>query len=86
MSASEQKKYGKEGMTLNTKIYFSSDPGIIDRDELVITHRTVNGAMTAIDAADRVTLQNLVAHAPDRSAGLGLLFMVVGNDEPGAST
>lgn len=86
MSVSEQMKYGKDGMTINTKVYFNSDPGITDRSQIVITHRTVAGVLTSVAAADRVSLQNLQSHRPDRSAGLGLLFMVVGNNEPGAST
>lgn len=86
MSATEQTKYGKAGMSITTKIYFNSDPGIKDNDELVITHRRVAGVLTSIDEADWVYIENLMAHQPDRSAGLGLLFMAVGNDEPGAGT
>ncbi len=85
-STSEVAKYGKLGMSVNSKIYFKADPQITDQHEIVITARMVDGVLTTVEAADEVILQNLLPAKPDASSGLGVLWRVLVNDIPGSAT
>ena len=82
VSSSAVLKYAKMGMNISTKIYFLEDPGVTDRHEIVITER--NG--TSVPTAQQVTVQSLTPAIPDASAGLGVLFRVMGSDTPGQGT
>lgn len=74
--------YAKQGMNITTKVYFTSDPGITDRHEIVITER--NGV--AVPTASQKTLKSLMAAVPDAGAGLGVLFRVLGSYISGEDT
>jgi hypothetical protein len=82
LSSTEQLKYDKMGVTANRKIYFTTNPNITDRSEIIITQR--NGV--DIDEADQVVIDGLTAADPDAGAGLGRLFRVMGNVTPGGNT
>lgn len=76
VNTSEVEKFGKKGMMVTTKIYFTSDPGVTDRHEILITER--NG--TAVSSP--VRMQVLQPAYPDASAGLGVLYRVMGSYTP----
>lgn len=82
LSANEQLKYDKMGVVANRKIYFTTNPNITDRSEIIITQR--HGEDVA--EADQVVIDGLIAADPDASAGLGRLFRVMGNVAPGGNT
>lgn len=72
-SASEITAYGKRGITITTKVYFTSDPQVTERHQLLITSR--NG--TAVASPDVLDVQSQAI--PDASAGLAVLFRVMCN-------
>lgn len=82
VSSNEMLMFEKRGMKINTKVFFLSNPGITDRHEIVITKR--NGV--SVPLASQTPIQDLFVTGPDASAGLGILFKVMGNVIPGDST
>lgn len=82
LSTTEVLKYEKRGISVNTKVYFTTDPAVTDRHDIVITKR--NGV--AVPAASQKILRGLLPAQPDAGAGLGVLYRVIGNDIPGADT
>lgn len=82
LSVTDILKYGKMGMSVNTKVYFIADPRVTDRNEIVITERQG----TPVPVAQQKTLRDITSYAPDKSAGAGVLWMVVGNYIPGSLT
>ena len=75
-NTSEVEKFGKMGIRVTTKIYFTTDPGVTDRHEILVTER--NG----VTVASPVRLQVLQPAYPDASVGLGLLYRVMGSYTP----
>ena len=70
-SAGEVADFAKRGMSITHKIYFTSDPGVTERNQILITER--NG--TAI--SNPVPLEVKTEALPDISAGLGVVFRVM---------
>lgn len=70
-SEAEMKKYQKKGMQLHSKIYFASDPGITERNQILITER--NGTTVASPIELEVGSEAM----PDASSGKGILFRVL---------
>jgi hypothetical protein len=79
LSVSEIAKFAKDSFQVNTKVYFKTDPGVQDNDEIVITHRLVSGVWVAVAAADEKILQVPKAAYPDAAAGMGALYRVMAN-------
>ena len=76
-SASEINDYQKRGIQVTCKIYFTSDPGVTEQHEIVITERngiTVSGAGEIYEVMSETI--------PDAGAGLGVLFKVMGRNIP----
>lgn len=78
----ETEEYEKPGMTLTCKIYFTSNPNITERHQILITER--NG--TAIDADSRVALHAVTRAIPDASAGKGIVWKVFCTETTGHDT
>jgi hypothetical protein len=77
LSATDSKLFEKEsGITCNKKIFFLTDPQVTAAHEIVITERLG----VAVPEANERVISKLNPWSPDASAGLGLLFRVVGND------
>lgn len=79
MNAREIADFEKRGISVNTRVYFASDPGFLavddtERYEIIITKR--NGVATV----DPKTLEVRTKTQPDASAGLGILFKVLANE------
>lgn len=72
--------FNKKNMDISTKIYFSTDPQLSDRDEIIITKRKG----VAVPSAEQVALRCIKTAGPDASAGLGVLFRVYCSDMPGS--
>ena len=70
MGSAEQMRYEKQGIQINRKIYFSTDPNITQRHQIRITER--NGTPVAGEPEMKVT--TLVD--PDVNVGFGNLFRV----------
>jgi len=72
-SAKEVQDFEKRGYAVNTKIYFTTDPNVTERNEILVTKR--NGvAVSSPDLIDVVTVAE-----PDCTAGLGVAFKVMCN-------
>lgn len=82
-SASEVKDYEKRGIRISRKIFFLADPGVTERHEILITHRMVNGELTAV--ANPVSLDVKSRTDPDASAGLGVVYKVMADVSTGAT-
>ena len=70
--ASQSTDYEKKGNAITTKVYFTSDPGLTPRHQILITSRRG----TAIAAASQVPLYVKSQPHPDVSVGFGLLWRV----------
>lgn len=79
VGTSEAMRYDKLGISVETKVYFPTDPGLLERDEIVITERD----SVAVDSDDEVEIQVVRQSHPDKSVGLGLLWCVMGSYSPG---
>jgi hypothetical protein len=82
VSTNEVMKYSKSNMSVTTKVYFTENPAVTDRHEIVITKRMG----VAVPVAEQTNLQVLQPAVPDASAGLGVLFRVMGSDIPGQAS
>ena len=71
--ANETADYEKRGMSITTKIYFTTDPGLTSRHQILVTER--DGATVS----SPVVMDVMSVAAPDVSAGMGLLFRVMCN-------
>ena len=69
---SKDEQYQKEGMSINSKVYFLSDPQVTTRHRIIITKR--NG--TDVATADQVELDVMKTPIPDASVGLGIVYKV----------
>lgn len=76
-SASEIKDYEQRGQKVSRKIFFSSDPGVTNQHEIIITHRTIGGVLTAVAAESQLPLTVASAPFPDAGAGLGVVYRVM---------
>ncbi|MEE9592665.1 MAG: hypothetical protein V3W28_03685 [Thermoplasmata archaeon] len=72
-SASEVSRYNKRGVLVSHKVYFTTDPGVTERHQIVVTSR----GGTAVAAASQVPLDVKAIDDPDASAGLGVVFKVM---------
>ena len=87
VGTSEANRYDKLGISVETKVYFLTDPGLTERDEIVITERTDrNGRTVTVSAANQREIQVLRPSTPDSSVGLGILFKVMGSYSPGRNS
>ncbi|GAG51772.1 unnamed protein product [marine sediment metagenome] len=80
VSAAEVLEYEKRGMSINTKVFFTSNPNVTERHQIVITER--NG--TAIAVADRSEMDVVAVPEPDASAGMGVVWRVMCYKSTGA--
>jgi len=71
--------YEKMGMSINRKIYFLSDPSVTERHEILVTKKL--GVAVSSPAVLEVRSEAL----PDASAGLGVVYRVMAEEEVGAS-
>jgi len=69
-SQAEIDDYEKRGMSIARKIYFTADPGVTVRHQILITER--NGAAVASPEA----LDVRTKAKPDASAGMGVVYKV----------
>ena len=77
VSASDSLVYQQKGMELRSKVYFTENPNVSRRHQIVITSR--NG--TAIASAEQVAWDVIDSPAPDVNVGRGGLFRVmIGRD------
>ena len=77
-SASEVQSFQKRGMSVSRKIFFLTDPGVDETNQIVITERM----RVAVSADDQIPLDVMSETLPDASAGLGVLYKVMVNDQP----
>jgi hypothetical protein len=73
--AKEIADYEQRGVSVDRKIYFTEDPRLTVRHEIVITER--NGAKVSFERQE--TLDVMAEPRPDASAGLGVVFRVMVN-------
>ena len=69
-SNSEVKEYQQDGMSLVSKVYFHTDPGVSSKHQVMITER--NGVIVS----SPVALDVVSKAAPDASAGMGVAWKV----------
>lgn len=79
LSTREIMAYDKQNIVANRKIYFSTNPNITDRHEIIITER--NGV--AVPESQQEVIDGLLPAGPDASAGLAVLFRVIGGVNSG---
>ncbi len=75
-SNAEILEFEKRGMIISKKIYFLSDPGVDEHHEILITER--NGVAVSNPIRYDVASESL----PDASAGLGVVYKVMINQNP----
>lgn len=73
VSASDSARYQRQGMELRSKVYFTENPNVSRRHQIVITSR--NG--TAIASAGQIAWDVFDSPAPDVNVGRGGLFRVM---------
>jgi hypothetical protein len=71
VGANEIAEYEQRSIKITNKIYFSSDPGIKEEDQIIVTKR--NGSILPSPAILEVRSR----FGPDVSVGLGILFKVM---------
>ena len=87
VGTSEANRYDKLGISVETKVYFLTDPGLTERDEIVITERTGrDGRPVPVPVANQREIQVVRPSMPDSSVGLGILFKVMGSYSPGRNS
>ena len=64
--------FEKRGMTLYSKIYFTVNPSVSERHQIIIMERSG----TAISSDNQVILDVVTEAMPDASAGLGVVYKV----------
>lgn len=70
--ASETREYEKQGIKINRKVYFQTNPGITEQHELVVTERKGE----PVPAAEQVMMKVVSRVDPDANVGFGNLFRV----------
>ena len=76
-SESESREFEKLGMTVGSKIFFTSNPNVTRRHQLLITSR-LGVAVAVPDVLDVMSTR-----LPDDSAGMGILWAVMCNRSTG---
>ncbi len=69
-STVELTDFAKRGMSVNTKVFFPSDPGVSSKHQILITKRD------GTDVSSPIAFDVMSSDAPDASAGLGVLWRV----------
>ncbi len=82
-AAVEISEYDKRGISVSRKIYFTTDPEVDERYEILITSR--DRGKTLIPLADRTVLEVRSQSIPDSSAGRGVLYRVMVEERTGAN-
>lgn len=72
-SAAEIMDFERRGMKISRKVYFSTNPAVTERHEIIITKRQG----TAVAEADQKPLTVVKYYEPDAGAGLGVVFKVM---------
>jgi len=67
----EVEEYQKRGMKVTHKIYFTVDPGVTERYQILITERS------GIAVASPIALDVKSEPRPDATAGLGVVYKVM---------
>lgn len=75
-SASEILAFQKRGMTIDRKIFFPTNPGVTNQNQIVITERQG----VAVDSEDEIVLEVKSITKPDAFAGLAGLWRVMANE------
>lgn len=70
-------EYQKRGIRIARKVYFTSDPGVTERHQILVTSR--NG--TAVSSPIPLDVRSRAM--PDASAGLGVLYRVMCDEHTG---
>lgn len=70
-------QFMKRGITVTDKVYFTADPGLNEKNILVVTNPDA-GTVTTFEVRSRAL--------PDASAGLGVLFRVMCENTTTGST
>jgi hypothetical protein len=74
-SHAEIADYEKRGMRVSRRVYFTSDPGVTERNEIVVTSRMVNGAWANVASPEALMVRSV--EDPDATAGLGVCWKVM---------
>ena len=74
-SASEVSTYQKRGMSISTKIFFTTDPGVTEQNQILITKRLG----VAVSEGSQYILDVMSKPEPDSSAGLSVVWRVMCN-------
>lgn len=70
-SSNEKMEWQKRGISVTKKVYFTSNPNVTSRHQILVTHR--NG-----DAVANPVAYDVLSYAdPDASAGLGVVYRVM---------
>ena len=78
-NAKEILEFEKRGMTIDTKVFFTTNPNVTERHEILITKR--NGVIVS----SPLLLDVITNDEPDASAGLEVVFKVMCNRLTGTS-
>jgi hypothetical protein len=78
-TAKEISDFEKRGMLITSKIFFTANPSVGERHQIIITER--NG--TAISSDDQIPLDVRTEANPDASAGLGVVWKVMCTENTG---
>lgn len=71
-SASEIERYAKRGININRKLFFVENPNVTENYEIVVTERS--------GVACNIKMDVWSEPDPDASAGLGVVWRVMGNE------
>lgn len=72
LTQKESKEFGKQGMDLFSKIYFTTNPNVGEQHQIIITKR--NGV--AVTAANQIPLDVVIRAMPDATAGLAIMYKI----------
>lgn len=73
----EVETFEKKGMNVSRKVYFGSDPGVTLRHQILITQRE------GVAVSSPIPLDVVSTPLPDASAGRGILYKVLCDEETG---
>jgi hypothetical protein len=73
VSAVEALEFEKRGMNVNTKVFFTSNPNVTEKHEIIITQRLGD----PIADADQITMQVVAVPEPDATAGMLVAWRVM---------
>jgi len=78
-SASEIRDFEKKGMSISRKVYFLVDPVVTARHQILITERK------GVAQSSPINLDVMSHTLPYASAGLGVVYKVMVNENTGAN-